>query len=110
MYDEMTAASITVTLEQAPDQTELDALNASLGTLPGSRLSDVHGTQITVEYYREVTTDSLVKKAIRDAGVTIAPPKKQGFMERTLNRMAENNRKAFGSGTLDCCSLNDEQR
>ena len=108
MYDELTLGSMTVNLTADPNDSDLEHLSNELQAVPGTRLTSVAGRELTIEFYPEVASESLVRKAVDRAGLVTQPPEKQGFFARTQQRLAESNERTFGGASLSCCGLNEK--
>lgn len=67
---------------------------------------------LIVEYHPFVISEEAVIDHVRATGLTIRqePSRKQGFLRRFIDRLAEDNRQSFGSTQLDCCDLNKSNR
>lgn len=108
MYEDLTVRSVTYNLESALIDEEMHDLKESIDSLPGIKLTVTAGSAVTIEYYAEIISDSLIKEAVTESGLKLAVPKKRGRLARAIERMADKNRKTFGEGRLDCCDLNRE--
>lgn len=56
--------------------------------------------------------EEAVYDSVRASGLAIrrVPQRKPGLLRRFIDRLAEDNRKSFGSAQLDCCDLNKSNR
>ena len=108
MYDELTLETMAINLTAAPNDSDLERLSNELQAVPGTHLTSVAGQELTIEFYPEVSSENLVRKAVDRAGLITQPPEKQGFFARTRQRLAESNERTFGGASLSCCGLNDK--
>ena len=59
---------------------------------------------VEVSYFPQIIGADMVRSAMDRLGLHSAV-KKKGWLARTMDRMAENNRKEFGDKPLDCCTI-----
>ena len=63
-----------------------------------------------VSFYPQLISLRTIKAEMGIAGIKLAEPgKARGFFGRFVDRLAESNKKNFGSSKLDCCNLNNKK-
>lgn len=62
--------------------------------------------QVKLEYYPEMYTEVYLEEELKQLGVSLRKnANKKGFFKRMVDKLAKDNREAFGEKELDCCKL-----
>ena len=94
-----------IRLDSEIDGETTDRVRAVLASIPGAELADVEGSILSIDFYPEVASESLIAGSLESAGLRLGTEPKEGFLAQKLAKMGERNRKTFGTGPLDCCDL-----
>ena len=94
-----------IRLDSEIDGETTDRVRAVLAGIPGAELADVEGSILSIDFYPEVASVSLIAGSLESAGLRLGTEPKEGFLAQKLAKMGERNRKTFGTGPLDCCDL-----
>ena len=96
-----------LSLDCEPDEAAIGLIREAIGAVEGADLVGVAGNRVSIDRYPAIASKEMVAEAIERLGLHRKSAKKQGFLARRLNRMAESNRKQFGEKRLDCCELDN---
>ena len=97
----------------------VQALQAGLeGGKVGARLTNIEGIEqfrlvdgmADISYNPQLISLHSIKTEMVNAGLVLAQPgKSKGILGRFIDRLAESNKKNYGSAALDCCNLNNKK-
>ena len=106
MYDEQYGVErFTTEMAKALEPADVERISDALRDLPSTELVEASGSIVTVEHYAGAVSRSMIVEAMTRAGYRAKSEEAESGFGRSLKRMAESNRKNFGSGRLDCCDL-----
>ena len=77
-------------------------IESALSELRGVEQVEVSLGKASITYIPGVISTTAFKKTIEEIGFRIPPKKGRRF----LDRLTDSNKKTFGSGRPDCCTLN----
>ena len=80
-------------------------IREALDQVEGAELYGIAGAVVTVDRDPALVSERMIVQMIDRLGIRRRMPKKEGRFARRLRMMAENNKKQFGNGRLDCCDL-----
>lgn len=84
---------------------EITNILSELTGLIGIKELIVEEDTVKVEFYQQYLSNDLVKDALVKAGFPFEHPKKQGFLQKFILKLGEDNNKEFGGKPPKCCSI-----
>jgi hypothetical protein len=103
---DMYTTSADMLIKQWPKEGSLANLKNTLSEFEGIVHVDINRLKIHIEYYPYLLSRSQICETISSFGCTlVTQKKKKGFLSRYLENVADANKKQFGNGPLDCCTL-----
>jgi len=84
---------------------EIRNILRELTDLNGITSLKVEQDTVKVEYYQQLLSSDLVKDALVKAGFPFEHPKKQGFLQKFILKLGEDNNEEFGGKPPKCCSV-----
>lgn len=87
-----------------------ESISSAISAMDGVESATIHAGSVSIEYYPVILSRKSMRKELIRLGVELEKNgKTNNPLKRFINRLAESNKKIYGSETLDCCKLNREQ-
>ena len=102
---------VLITKERFPieplDEEAGENIRMAFSKIEGIENLTVGNSVLEVSFFPQIVSPQLIKSIITEAGLTLIETRKsKGIFGRFVDRLAESNKKNFGSQKLDCCDLN----
>ena len=96
--------------DQISDQ-QKETLSKTLSAIDGVESTEIGKSSVSVQYYSDIISKETIRRELVRSGVSLEKSgKPRSPLKKFVNRLAESNRKTFGSEPLDCCKLNNKHR
>ncbi len=110
MIDDTMTANARLPIEALEAGTAGKQIVALISKIEGIEKLSIANNAVEVCYYPQIISLTAIKSEFGKAGIAFAEPvKAKGFLGRFIDRLAESNKKNFGSSKLDCCNLNNKK-
>ena len=109
MNEDLLVKEVTLVIEGMSDDESRKNIGTALGGMQGITKAEIGDGTVRLTYTQHVLTLTEIKKGIETAGFTVKPGgsenRSRNPFRRYIERLAESNKKNFGTGSLDCCNL-----
>lgn len=81
-------------------------INDHFHSLKDVNIVELSTDHVKLEYYPQLYSEGYLEQELKQLGVSLKKnANKKGFFKRMLDKLAKDNKEAFGDKELDCCKL-----
>ena len=110
MIDDALIVKERIPIQPLEAAMEAEEIEASLSKIEGIENLSIENGAVEISYYPQIVSLHIIRTEIIKAGIILTDTRKsKGVVGRFIDRLAESNKKNFGSKPLDCCDLNNKK-
>ena len=110
MIEGLSLETATYPLSGQISSERTESISKAISAMDGVESTAIHEGSVFIQYYPAVLSKESMRKELARLGIRLEKSSKTNNpFKRFINRLAESNKRIYGSETLDCCKLNRKQ-